>query len=177
MVERGQGGRIINMAGGSAFTGLYANANHAASKGGGMGAVLTWAQELAPYDITVNALAGSVDTDQAHGFIEKVREDRVAAGLPDCTPRELGYYPPEEVASVVVWLASDRASTVTGRYLMPRGPELQIWRMATIERSVFHTGTWTPEHLEEIGLADIIGTGNGLEERLATEAVTALRRA
>lgn len=157
MMAAGHGGRIINMVGGGGFTGQFNNANHAASKGGGMGAVLTWANELAPHGITVNGVVGIVETDLTKPLHDKIRASRKAAGLADwnLSARDLGSYPADESASIVVWLASDCAAKVNGQFFEIAGPELQLWRMATIERSFHRHPRWTPEAIEEAGIGAI----------------------
>lgn len=177
LVAADRGGRIINMAGGAAFSGLTDYASHTASKGGGMGAVLTWARELGPYGITVNALAGRIETAQSQAFLDRMRADLVARGLPPKTNRELGYYPPDELAAVVVWLASEGAAMVNGRMLHASGPELQIWRMATIENLIYNaTEPWTPELMNRIGLAEMLTQGHGLEPRRMREPFVTVRK-
>jgi NAD(P)-dependent dehydrogenase (short-subunit alcohol dehydrogenase family) len=177
LVAAGKGGRIINMAGGAAFSGLHDFASHAASKGGGMGAVLSWARELGPYGITVNALAGRIETTQSQPFLDRMREELAREGKPPRTNRELGYYPPDELAAVVVWLASEAAAMVNGRMLHASGPELQIWRMATIESAIYNSSEeWTPELLDRIGLAEMLTASHGLEPRRAREPIVTVRK-
>jgi NAD(P)-dependent dehydrogenase (short-subunit alcohol dehydrogenase family) len=168
MIAQGGGGRIINMVGGGGFTGQFNNANHAASKGGGMGAVLTWAQELAPHKITVNGVVGLVETDLTRPLHDKVRAALKAAGKRhEISARELGSYPPDESASIVVWLASEPAGVVSGQFFEIQGPQVQLWRMATIERSFHRHPKWTPEALEEAGLAQIASGPPRIEPSVA----------
>ncbi|MBF18304.1 MAG: 3-oxoacyl-ACP reductase [Hirschia sp.] len=169
MMAQGRGGRIINMVGGGGFTGQFNNANHAASKGGGMGAVLTWSQELAPYNITVNGVVGIVETDLTRPLHDKVRAARKAEGLADwnISARELGSFPADEAASIVVWLAGESAASVSGQFLEIQGPEIQLWRMATIERSFHRHPRWTPETIEAAGLGPIISGPPRIEPGVA----------
>lgn len=172
MIAAGHGGRIINMVGGGGFTGQFNNANHAASKGGGMGAVLTWAQELAPHGITVNGVVGIVETDLTRPLHDRVRAALKAAGKPhDISARDLGSYPADEAASIVVWLASEPAGAVSGQFFEIQGPEIQLWRMATIERSFHRHPKWTPELLEEAGLAKIAAGPPRIEPSVAARVV------
>lgn len=158
MVKQGEGGRIINMVGGGAFAGLYANSNHTASKGGGMAAVLTWAKELAAHRITVNGIAATVDTDQSRPMLDLVRAKMRESGRNHEIPaRDFGFVSPEEAAAAVVWLASDDASGISGHYIQPYGATIQIWRQASIERVVHHVPCWTPEALSAAGMAAIVG--------------------
>jgi len=157
MIAAKHGGRIINMVGGGGFTGQFNNANHAASKGGGMGAVLTWAGELEPYGITVNGVVGIVETDLTKPLHDKVRAARKAQGLIDwnVSARDLGSYPPREAAAIVVWLAGETSSKVSGQFFEIQGPEIQLWRMASIERSFHRQPCWTPEAIEDAGLGTV----------------------
>jgi NAD(P)-dependent dehydrogenase (short-subunit alcohol dehydrogenase family) len=156
MIAAGRGGRIINMVGGGGFTGLFNNANHCASKGGGMGAVLTWAQELAAHQITVNGVCGIVATELTRPLHDRIRRALKEAGQrSDLSARELGSYPPDEAAAILVWLASEPASAVTGQFFEITGPLVSLWRMAGIERSLHHFPRWTPELLEEAGIGKL----------------------
>ncbi len=177
LVAADKGGRIINMAGGAAFSGMTGYASHAAAKGAGMGAVLTWARELGPHGITVNAMAGSIITAQSAPFLERRRQELIDKGLPSKTDRELGFYTPDELSAVVVWLASESAAMVNGRMMHASGPELQIWRMATIETVINAAGApWTPELLDRIDLASMLTRDAGLEPRRSREPIQTVRK-
>jgi NAD(P)-dependent dehydrogenase (short-subunit alcohol dehydrogenase family) len=176
MIAAKRGGRIINMVGGGGFTGFFHNANHCASKGGGMGAVLTWAQELAPHGITVNGVAGHVDTDLVKPIFDRIRQALKEAGKrSDLTARELGSYPPKEAAAIVVWLASEAAANVSGQFFEIVGPSISLWRMAAIERSFHQVPYWTPEAIEEAGLAAAAAGPLRIEPSHAVNKVVALR--
>ena len=176
MIRQGTGGRIINMVGGGGFTGFFANANHCASKGGGMGAVLTWAQELAPHGITVNGVAGMVETELVRPLQDRIRAALKAAGKPhEISARELGSYPPEEAAAVVVWLASGDAARVTGQFFESRGPVVNLWKMASIEETWTRQPRWMPEDLVDAGVARIAEGPLRIEPTHAANAVVVLR--
>jgi NAD(P)-dependent dehydrogenase (short-subunit alcohol dehydrogenase family) len=151
MVAQGDGGRIISMAGGSTAHGLHSNANHAASKGGVLAATLSWAMELEPHGVTVNAVRAAIATLGNEKIRAEFRANFAAAGKPvPATDRELGFYTPEEAAPLVVWLASDAAAGVTGRFLALDGPRLAVWQGARPVSFAFHFPRWTLDDLTAV---------------------------
>src|SRR5271155_5700449 len=117
MVDRGQGGRIITIAGGSGLFGSQGDGAHAAAKAAVINANMTWAQELRAYGITVNALRGGVRTDYVQGVVNMIRTHDDRHGNDAVSDRDMGFFEPEEAAPLAAWLASDEASNVTGWFL------------------------------------------------------------
>jgi 3-oxoacyl-[acyl-carrier protein] reductase len=108
MIAQGSG-VILNA---SSVVGLYGNfgqTNYAASKFGVIGFAKTWARELGPKGIRVNAVCpGFIATPILDTIPEKVLE-----GMKERVPlRRLGT--PEEIANVYAFLASDEASYING---------------------------------------------------------------
>lgn len=115
MVERGKG-KIINT---SSIVGIFGNfgqTNYSASKAGLIGMTKTWARELGPKGITVNAVApGFIATEMVKKMPEKVLQ-----GMRDKTPiRRLGE--PRDVANAYLFLASDEADFINGAVLSVDG--------------------------------------------------------
>ena len=115
MIAR-KSGKIINL---SSVVGLYGNfgqTNYAASKAGVIGLTKTWARELGPKGITVNAVApGFIGTE----MVEKMPRD-VLEGMKQRTPlRRIGS--PQDVASACVFLASAEADFINGAVLSVDG--------------------------------------------------------
>ena len=113
MLHRGWG-RIVNVVSVSGISGHAGQANYSAAKGGLIAMTKAVALELAKRGITVNAVApGLVATE----IIAHLKEAEMAELVARVPMGRLGT--PEEIAAVVAFLTSERASYVTG----------QVWRV------------------------------------------------
>ena len=111
-----RGGRIINMASVVGLNGNKGQANYAASKAGLIALTKSVAKELGSRNILVNAIApGFIETEMTDAMTPDAR-----AGLNSIIPlARLGK--PEDIAAMVVFLASDQASYITGQVLVVDG--------------------------------------------------------
>ena len=106
-------GRIINMASLSGIKGLPGQTNYSAAKAALIGATKALAQEVAARKITVNAVApGFISTDMTKGLDED--------SLKKLVPMQR-FGKPEEVASLVGYLASEDSSYITGEVISING--------------------------------------------------------
>ncbi|MHC4401642.1 MAG: SDR family NAD(P)-dependent oxidoreductase [Planctomycetota bacterium] len=110
LVARQRPGRIVNVSSAAAFLGsTTGHAPYDASKGGMISFTVSLAREVAQYGIAVNAVApGMMLTEMTAAAIE-ANEEKYLARIP---LRRIGK--PEEVADVIVFLASEKASYMTG---------------------------------------------------------------
>ena len=123
MVERGNGGCIINMSSTNAVVTIPEQLAYAASKGGVAQMTKAMAMALAPHDIRVNAIGpGTILTDMLKVVIAN---DEARRTILSRTPMgRIG--DPSEVATVAVFLASDYASYITGDTIYPDGGRLSL---------------------------------------------------
>ncbi|HTP64598.1 MAG TPA: 3-oxoacyl-ACP reductase FabG [Geobacteraceae bacterium] len=109
-------GVIINLSSVSAITGTAGQTNYAASKGAAISFTKALARELGPMGIRVNAVApGLIDTEMV-ASMKKGMADNIVKGT---SLGRIGR--PEEVAEAVAFLASERASYITGHCLVIDG--------------------------------------------------------
>lgn len=103
-------GKIINVTSVSGLMGNPGQANYAAAKAGLVGLTKTIAKELASRGVTCNAVApGFVDTDMTQAFIDN---EELKNSIPQ---KRFGR--PEEIAELVLFLASDKSSYITGEVI------------------------------------------------------------
>ncbi len=114
-------GRIIGITSIVGVTGNPGQANYAASKAGMIGMSKSLAQEVASRGITVNCIApGFIETAMTDALSDAQKET-LLAGVP---AGMLGR--PEDIASAVVYLASDEAAYITGQTLHVNGGMVMI---------------------------------------------------
>ncbi len=109
-------GRIINLTSVVAVMGNLGQANYVAAKAGIIGLTKATAREVASRGITVNAVApGFIETDMTHALGPELQE-QMRSQIP------LGRFGrPEDVAELVVFLASDQAAYITGQVIHLNG--------------------------------------------------------
>ena len=109
-------GAIVNLSSTAAEFAARGQTNYAASKGGINGLTRSLAKELAPRNVRVNAVApGMIETDMSQ-VVRGIAGDQIKKMIP---LKRIGQ--PEEIASVVAFLASGDAAYLTGQVLRVDG--------------------------------------------------------
>ncbi|MDR6860192.1 acetoacetyl-CoA reductase [Variovorax guangxiensis] len=116
MVERGWG-RIINVSSVNGSKGAFGQTNYSAAKAGVHGFTKALALEVARKNVTVNTISpGYIGTKMVTAVPEEVLNTKI---LPQIPLGRLGK--PEEVAALVIYLASEEAAFVTGANIAING--------------------------------------------------------
>ena len=105
-------GRIVNISSVIGLIGNVGQANYAASKAGVIGLTKSAAREMAPYSVTVNAIApGFIKSDMTDKLTDEIK-DNIKSSIP---MRKIGE--PKDVANLVKFLANDETGDITGQVI------------------------------------------------------------
>lgn len=116
MAERGWG-RIINVSSVNGSKGAFGQTNYAAAKAGMHGFTKSLALEVARKGVTVNTISpGYIGTKMVMAIPKEVLDTKI---IPQIPVGRLGK--PEEIAGLIIYLASDEAAFVTGANIAING--------------------------------------------------------
>jgi NAD(P)-dependent dehydrogenase (short-subunit alcohol dehydrogenase family) len=135
MKEQGQGGRIINTSSTSGLLGNFGQSNYGAAKAGIAGFTRVCALELAKSGITVNALV-------------PVAKTRMTEDLPFFQSVGEGELDPAHISPVLVFLASDLAKDITGKFFLIRGPHISLLEVKNNDGAK-KDGMWTAQEISK----------------------------
>ncbi|MGW4637286.1 SDR family oxidoreductase [Sphaerisporangium sp. NPDC004334] len=149
MREQGTGGRLVLISSPAGQRGNFGQTNYAAAKAGIVAMARTWAMELARADITVNAVVPVAATEMTKSipvFAPIIEEaERTGGPLPGWLRKDEGLGTVEDVAGLVVFLASDASADVTGQAIGIGGDRLALWSHPAEKAVAFADGGWTAE--------------------------------
>jgi len=116
MVDRGWG-RVINVASVNGQKGAFGQTNYSAAKAGMHGFTKALALEVAKKGVTINTISpGYIGTKMVTAIREDILRDKIVPQIP---VGRLGQ--PEEVAGLIIYLASDEAAFLTGANISING--------------------------------------------------------
>lgn len=116
VMTKQKSGSIVNISSIAGLDGTPAQYEYAASKAAIIGGTRNLARELAPYNIRVNAVApGVIATDMSEKIESALKQEIMSKVI----MKRLGK--PEEIAEVVVFLASEMSSYMTGQVIRVDG--------------------------------------------------------
>ena len=147
-------GRIINTTA-LAFLGMVNHSNYSAANAGVVGLTRAVAKELYPYGITCNAYSPTAMTRASFEVVALLKEK---AGTSEPTPlpidaaeRFMSFPDPESIVPLIVYLASDAASNVSGSVFHIRGGNIGLYSEPEIIKSIDKPdGWWTAEELTKV---------------------------
>jgi len=137
---------VINTSSASGLFGKQGQANYGAAKAGIAALTMIAAQELARYDVRVNAIAPAALTRMTHN-IEYIRSQTIAGGAEG---QPFVAVDADNVAPIVVWLGSDAAQGVSGRVFEVLGGSISIaepWHRGPSEDK---KARWQLDELDEV---------------------------
>lgn len=152
--KKQQSGVIVNI-GSESGLGHPFNSAYASAKEGMVGLTRSVARELGRFGIRCNLIrprAGSVSgpTAKAYSVWQPVIQALGPYALGNRgNLRELTY--PEQVAPLVVWLATDKAQNVNGRSFFVSGDEVGLWSEPELTRVAVREGGWNLDALDTSG--------------------------
>lgn len=151
MREQGEGGRIVLIGSPAGQHGSFGQTNYASVKAGLVAMARTWSLELARANITANAVvptALSPMTATIPAYTELY--ERFVAGEP--IPHEFRHDhalgSPEDVAPLIVWLASAASQDVTGQAIGIGGDKLTLYSHPSKLDAAYQDGGWTPDAID-----------------------------
>lgn|SRR5690554_473205 len=135
--------RIINTTSGAGLQGSIGQSNYAAAKAGIAALTLNQAAELGRYGVTANAIAPAART----GMTTAVESMAERMKKPD--DGSFDYWAPENVSTLLAWIASAESAHVTGRVFESEGGKISIadgWRST---EGVDKGAQWQPAEVGE----------------------------
>ncbi|WP_106211332.1 SDR family oxidoreductase [Kineococcus rhizosphaerae] len=148
--DRGVAGRIVTVGSPTGQRGNFGQTNYAAAKAAIVGMVRTWALEMARAQVTVNTVvpvAATAMTRTVPYFAAAVEALDAGEPIPDFYRQDLGFGTPEDVAGLVVFLASDEAAGISGQVLGAGGDRVQVWSHPEPVVTASHAGGWDADTL------------------------------
>lgn len=146
MREQGEGGRIILIGSPAGQFGSFGQTNYSTAKAGLVAMARTMSLELARANVTVNAVVPTALSPMTATIpaYTQVYEDFVAGKpIPTEYRRDHALGSPDDVAPLIVWLASESSQDVTGQALGIGGDRITLYAHPTALKTADSDGGWS----------------------------------
>ncbi|MDM0109253.1 SDR family NAD(P)-dependent oxidoreductase [Variovorax sp. J22R24] len=153
MRSQGSAGRIVLIASPAGQRGNAGQTAYAAAKAGIASFARTWSMECARSNITVNAIVPVAFTRMVAtmpAFSNHAGAVAKGERLPDELRKGAGLGLPEDVAPLLVYLASGQAAGVTGQCIGIGGDKLSLWSHPQEICTAFSDGGWSAEDIAAV---------------------------
>ncbi|NRB39137.1 MAG: SDR family NAD(P)-dependent oxidoreductase [Pseudomonadales bacterium] len=135
--------RIINTTSGAGLQGSVGQSNYAAAKAGIAALTLNQAAELGRYGVTANCIAPAART----GMTTAV--ESMAEMMKKPEDESFDYWAPENVSTLLAWIASAESKDVTGRCFESEGGKISIAQGWHSTKGVDKGAQWAPSEIGE----------------------------
>jgi hypothetical protein len=135
-----ESGRIINTSSVAGLGLAPGQANYAAAKEGIVGFTRQVARDMGRYGVTCNAIRPGAGTRLARHYIEKTPWEQL--DKPAFSER-MKRMVPEDIAPLIVWLASDQAANVNGQVFEVHTGLVALYSEPAHEKAICKVGNWT----------------------------------
>lgn len=137
-------GRIINTSSSAGLGSTFGQANYGAAKEGIVGFTRQVARDMARYNVTCNAIRPNAGTRLT--LSDELKEAWKKAGM-EANIARAEAAKPDDIAPIVVWLASDAATEVNGRTFYVQSGIVALYSEPVYEKSLCKVGSWTIEDM------------------------------
>lgn len=154
MRDRGTSGRIIVIGSPAGQRGNFGQTNYSGAKSGIVGMARTWAKECAKSGIDVNAVipvAATEMTKTIPAFAPHITEyEANGTPFPDSLRKGKGFGTVDDVAGLVVYLASDAAKGISGLAVGIGGDKLSLWTQPREVGAVYTDNGWSADKIADV---------------------------
>jgi len=148
-------GRIINMSSTSGLIGNSGQANYGAAKAGVAGFTRVVARDMGRYGVTCNAIAPGASTrmtlsDEVLAAYKIRAEKGVSGGGGQVRTSAPVLRDPDDIAPIVVYLATDAAANINGQTFGSSGGTISLYQNPVPMKSIHKEGRWTLDELDGV---------------------------
>jgi NAD(P)-dependent dehydrogenase (short-subunit alcohol dehydrogenase family) len=145
-------GRIVTFSSGSGLFGNPGQANYGAAKAGVSGLTKVTAKDMGKYGVTCNSICPVAATRMTMTpAVKRARELRRQQGImrEERALDDLEKLHPEDIAPMVVFLASEGAANVNGQFFLCAGGSISLLSQPRAVKTIWKDGRWTLDELDQ----------------------------